>query len=278
MQETQPKEWQKFTKLYPSHAAAKFLERVASQLNKVDPNAADGTLRTFGTLGVLRHTIKDRGARFKLCQFEPEHDLNPDTLRMYQQNRLRVVPELVYSPWATEAHLQETGVKAKNWRIDLVLFVNGLPVATLELKSEFKQAVQNAIKQYKLTRPPVDPVAKKPEPLLTFKRGALVYFAVSQYEVYMATKLDGQDTYFLPFNKGTQDGGAGNDVPQDVNRYATDYLWNEVLLPKATVYSLALVHCRITGGHCAASAADPHGTRMTRKRRRVSLLLQGDRL
>jgi len=83
VQETQPKEWQKFTKLYPSHAAAKFLERVASQLNKVDPNAADGTLRTFGTLGVLRHTIKDRGARFKLCQFEPEHDLNPDTLRMY---------------------------------------------------------------------------------------------------------------------------------------------------------------------------------------------------
>ena len=191
---------------------------------------------------------------------------------------MRVVPELVYSPWATEAHLQETGVKAKNWRIDLVLFVNGLPVATLELKSEFKQAVQNAIKQYKLTRPPVDPVAKKPEPLLTFKRGALVHFAVSQYEVYMATKLDGQDTYFLPFNKGTQDGGAGNDVPQDVNRYATDYLWNEVLLPKATVYSLALVHCRITGGHCAASAANPHGSRMTRKRRRVSLLLQGDRL
>jgi type I restriction enzyme R subunit len=246
VQETQPKEWEKFTKLYPSNTEAKFLERVATQLNKVDPNAADGTLRTFGTLGVLRHTIKDRGARFKLCQFEPEHDLNPDTLRMYQKNRLRVVPELVYSPWTTKEQMEETGTKAKNWRIDLVLFVNGLPVATLELKSEFKQAVQNAIKQYKLTRPPVDPVAKKPEPLLTFKRGALVHFAVSQYEVYMTTRLAGQETFFLPFNRGTLDGGAGNDVPKDVNQYATDYLWNEVLLPKNLLNILArYVHLQI---------------------------------
>jgi type I restriction enzyme R subunit len=68
---------------------------------------------------------------------------------MYAGNILRVVPELVYSPYATDAHLQETGKRAKAWRIDLVLFVNGLPVVTLELKSEFKQAVQNAIKQYK---------------------------------------------------------------------------------------------------------------------------------
>ena len=246
VQDTQPKEWEKFTKLYPSNTDAKFLERVATQLNKADPNAADGTLRTFGTLGVLRHPIKDRGTLFSLCQFEPEHDLNPDTLRMYQNNRLRVVPELVYSPWATEKHLEETGVKAKNWRIDLVLFVNGLPVSTLELKSEFKQAVQNAIKQYKLTRPPVDPVSKKAEPLLTFKRGALVHFAVSQYEVYMTTRLEGLNTYFLPFNKGTLDGGSGNDVPKDVNQYATDYLWNEVLLPKNLLKILAnFVHLQI---------------------------------
>ena len=230
VKETQPKEWEKFVKLYPRDAEAKFLERVTAQRNKADPNAAHSTLRTFGTLGVLRHAIKDRGTRFKLCQFEPEHNLKPDTLRMYQKNRLRVVPELVYSPWATEAELAATGLKAKNWRIDLVLFVNGLPVATLELKSEFKQAVKNAIKQYKLTRLPVDPVAKKPEPLLTFKRGALVHFAVSQYEVYMATKLEGLGTTFLPFNRGTKDGGAGNDVPDEVNRYATDYLWNEVLM------------------------------------------------
>jgi len=73
-----------------------------------------------------------------------------------------------------------------------------------------------AIKQYKATRFAIDPITKKPEPLLTFKRGALVHFAVSQYEVYMATRLEGQETFFLPFNKGTEGGGAGNDVPDDV--------------------------------------------------------------
>ena len=106
----------------------------------------------------------------------------------------------------TAAHEAETGKKAKKWRIDLVLFVNGLPVATLELKSEFKQAVEEAIKQYRQTRLPKDPETKKPEPLLMFKRGALVHFAVSQYEVFMATKLEGANTYFLPFNKGTKEG------------------------------------------------------------------------
>ncbi len=246
VQDTQPKEWEKFEKLYPGNAEGKLLERVASQLNKADTNAADTTLRTFGTLGVLRHPVKDRGARISLCQFKPEHDLNPDTLARYQQNRLRVVPELVYSPWATQEQLDTTGKKAKSWRIDLVLFVNGLPIATLELKSEFKQAVQNAVKQYKLTRPPVDPVVKKAEPLLTFKRGALVHFAVSQYEVYMTTKLAGTDTFFLPFNKGMDDGAAGNEVPEDINRYATDYLWNEVLLPDNLLKILAkYIHLEI---------------------------------
>ena len=219
------------------------MENACSQ---VDPNATNQDSRRFGTLGVLRHELRDRNARFSLCQFKPEHDLNPETLARYCKNRLRVVPELVYSPWATEAHLAETGTKAKAWRIDLVLFVNGLPVATLELKSEFKQAVDRAIRQYKTTRLPFDPVAKKPEPLLTFKRGALVHFAVSQYEVHMATRLEGENTFFLPFNKGTEDGGAGNDVPADVNCYATDYLWNEVLLPDNLLAILArYVHLQI---------------------------------
>ncbi|WP_295760809.1 DEAD/DEAH box helicase family protein [Undibacterium sp.] len=246
VKDTQDEQWQKFRALYPHDSEQKFLERVATQLNKADPNAANKEMRTFGTLGVLRHELRDRGTRFSLCQFAPEHDLNPDTLVRYQQNRLRVVPELVYSPWATEAHLAETGTQAKAWRIDLVLFVNGIPVATLELKSEFKQAVHNAMKQYRTTRLPIDPVTKKPEPLLSFKRGALVHFAVSQYEVYMATRLEGDDTYFLPFNKGTFDGGAGNDVPEVLEQYATDYLWNEVLLPKNLLTILArYVHLQI---------------------------------
>lgn len=246
VKDTQDEQWQKFCKLYPNNSEQKFLERVASQLNKADPNAANKELRTFGTLGVLRNELRDRGTRFSLCQFKPEHDLNPDTLARYRQNRLRIVPELVYSPWASDAHALETGSKAKQWRIDLVLFVNGLPVVTLELKSEFKQAVQNAITQYKTTRLAIDPATKKPEPLLTFKRGALVHFAVSQYEVYMATRLEGNETYFLPFNKGTADGGAGNDVPADIHQYATDYLWNEVLLPDNLLNILArFVHLEI---------------------------------
>lgn len=235
VKETQDSQWQKYCKLYPNNPEQKFLEKVASQLNKADPNAANKEMRTCGTLGVLRHNVRDRGTSFSLCQFKPEHDLNPDTLARYKKNRLRVVPELVYSPWETKA-----------WRIDLVLFVNGLPIATLELKSEFKQAVERAIKQYKTTRPPIDPVSKKPEPLLTFKRGALVHFAVSQYEVYMTTKLEGENTSFLPFNKGTKDGGAGNAQPKDVNEYATEYLWNEVLLPDNILNILArFVHLQI---------------------------------
>jgi len=146
VQDTQPEQWQKFCALYPTNAEPKLLERVAEQLDKADPNAADQAMRTFGTLGVLRHELRDRGTRFSLCQFKPEHDLNPDTLVRYGKNRLRVVPELVYSPWATEAELATGGTRAKAWRIDLVLFVNGLPVATLELKSEFKQAADRAIK------------------------------------------------------------------------------------------------------------------------------------
>ena len=189
VKDTQSKQWQKFCGLYPNNPEQKFLERVASQLNKADPNAANKTVRTFGTLGVLRHELRDRGTRFNLCQFKPEHDLNPDTLARYKKNRLRVVPELVYSPWATDEHEAETGVRAKKWRIDLVLFVNGLPVATMELKSEFKQPVSNAVKQYKTTRFAIDPITKKPEPLLTFKRGALVHFAVSQDQVLHGDSL-----------------------------------------------------------------------------------------
>ncbi|VFS48182.1 Type I restriction enzyme R protein N terminus (HSDR_N) [Budvicia aquatica] len=120
-----------------------------------------------------------------------------------------------------------------------MLFINGLPIATLELKSEFKQAVHNAIKQYKKTRLPKDPITNKPEPLLTFKRGALVHFAVSQYEVFMAHKLAGDNTFFLPFNKGTKEGGAGNETPDNENEYATSYLWNEVLLPDNLLKILA---------------------------------------
>nr|WP_299040028.1 DEAD/DEAH box helicase family protein [uncultured Psychrobacter sp.] len=232
VQTTQPQEWEKFCRTFPIDSERHFISALVKQLNKADAHATDRASRTYGTLGVLRHGLKIRNARFSLCQFKPEHSLNPETMARYEANICRVVPEVVYSPHTSlKEGADANGKVAKRNRIDIVLFVNGLPVTTMELKSEFKQAVQNAITQYKKTRLPKDPDTKKPEPLLTFKRGALVHFAVSQYEVYMTTKLAGDSTYFLPFNKGTSDGGAGNDVPADSSRYATDYLWNEVLTP-----------------------------------------------
>lgn len=232
VQTTQPQEWEKFCRTFPIDSERHFINALVKQLNKADANATDRASRTYGTLGVLRHGLKIRNARFSLCQFRPEHNLNPETMARYEANICRVVPEVVYSPYTSlKEGANANGKVAKRNRIDIVLFVNGLPVTTMELKSEFKQAVQNAITQYKRTRLPKDPDTKKPEPLLTFKRGALVHFAVSQYEVYMTTKLAGDNTYFLPFNKGTSDGSAGNDVPADSSRYATDYLWNEVLTP-----------------------------------------------
>ncbi|MDE0490128.1 type I restriction endonuclease [Psychrobacter sp. A3] len=232
VQTTQPQEWKKFCRTFPIDSERHFITALVKQLNKADAHATDRASRTYGTLGVLRHGLKIRNARFSLCQFKPEHSLNPETMARYEANICRVVPEVVYSPYTSiKDGADANGKVAKRNRIDIVLFVNGLPVTTMELKSEFKQAVQNAITQYKRTRLPKDPDTKKPEPLLTFKRGALVHFAVSQYEVYMTTRLAGYSTYFLPFNKGTSDGGAGNDVPADSSRYATDYLWNEVLTP-----------------------------------------------
>ncbi|MEN6671207.1 DEAD/DEAH box helicase family protein [Psychrobacter sp. B38] len=235
VQTTQPKEWEKFCRTFPIDSERHFIAALVKQLNKADEHATDRASRTYGTLGVLRHGLKIRNARFDLCQFKPEHSLNSQTMARYKANICRVVPEVVYSPHASlkgSPKGKTDGKVAKRNRIDIVLFVNGLPVTTMELKSEFKQAVQNAITQYKKTRLSKDPDTKKPEPLLTFKRGALVHFAVSQYEVYMTTKLDGARTYFLPFNKGTIEGGAGNSIPSDSSRYATDYLWNEVLTPE----------------------------------------------
>lgn len=233
VQRTQADEWEKFCRLFPQDPEVQFIKQLVKQLGKASEQATDRASRTYGTLGVLRHGLKIRNTRFSLCQFKPEHSLNPEVLARYEGNICRVVPEVVYSahlnPKDTEEAATSNTKTAKRHRIDLVLFVNGLPVVTMELKSEFKQAVENAKLQYKRDRLPVDPASKKPEPLLSFKRGALVHFAVSQYDVFMTTKLAGDDTFFLPFNKGTRDGGAGNDIPLDHNRYATDYLWNEVL-------------------------------------------------
>ncbi|MAL95615.1 MAG: restriction endonuclease subunit R [Haliea sp.] len=208
VQEAYPNRWEKFCKNNPQDPSAALLKAVTRELDK------------HGTLEVLRHGFKVPGVKIDLCSFRPDHGMNPEAQARYGANRLRVVSEVSYSPHARPGEY--------NPRLDLVLFVNGIPTATLELKSQFKQSVENAKRQYMYDRPPKDPVTRKPEPLLTFKRGALVHFAVSQTEVAMTTRLDGKGTYFLPFNQGSLEGGAGNPPAPDENTYATAYLWKQV--------------------------------------------------
>ena len=218
-QEAYPDRWEKFCKNNPHNPEEALLKAVTRGLDKQ------------GTLEVLRHGIKTPGVHIATCAFQPDHGMNPDAAARYQANRFRVVPEVSYSPHAKPGEY--------NPRLDLVLFVNGIPTATLELKSQFKQNIDNAKRQYRKDRPPKDPITRKPEPLLTFKRGALVHFAVSQDEVAMTTKLAGQDTFFLPFNQGTEDGGAGNPRAADGATYATGYLWERVFQPDAWMRILA---------------------------------------
>ncbi|MGL4616594.1 MAG: type I restriction endonuclease subunit R [Shewanella sp.] len=211
VQQSQPEGWQRFCKTYSEQPERHLLDGAVRQLNR-----SEG-----GTLWLLRNQIEDRGHRLKVASFKPDHDLNPELLTRYQANRLRVVPELVYSPHGYDG------------RIDLTLFLNGIPVATLELKSCFKQSLENAKKQYREDRLPK--THGRDEPLLSFRRGALVHFAVNQFEVAMTTKLAGDSTFFLPFNQGTREGGAGNDQPLPVNGaegIATGYLWQEILKPE----------------------------------------------
>jgi type I restriction enzyme R subunit len=207
---TQPEQWDKLAQHFPDS------DRNPTATADALLKSLERDLKSKGTLWVLRNQVKDRGAKFDICSFKPDHDLNPEASVRYNKNILRVVPELVYSP------------NNYDGRLDLTLFVNGIPVATCELKSEFKQSINNAKVQYMKDRQPKDPTTKKPEPLLTFKRGALVHFAVSQYNVAMTTRLAGKKTFFLPFDQGTSDGGQGNDIPANDHDYATAYLWNEI--------------------------------------------------
>jgi type I restriction enzyme R subunit len=208
-QEAWPERWDKFAASNPQSPKKVLIQKAVRELEKK------------GTLDVLRHGFKVPGVKIDLCSFKPDHGMNPDTERRYKANRLRVVEEVSYSP-----HAKIDG--KYNPRLDLVLFVNGIPTATLELKSEFKQSVENAKRQYKYDRPVKDPLTRKVEPLLAFKRGALVHFAVSQDEVAMTTKLAGKETFFLPFNRGSAEGGAGNPRAESEDSYATSYLWEQL--------------------------------------------------
>jgi len=239
-QDAHPQQWERFCKHNGQNPEAALIRAVTRELDK------------HGTLDVLRHGFRVPGARVELCSFKPDHEMNQESLVRYRANRLRVVPEVSYSPHARKGEYDP--------RLDLVLFVNGIPTATLELKSEFKQSAEQAKRQYCRDRPVKDPLTRKEEPLLTFKRGALVHFAVSQFEVAMTTKLAGRDTFFLPFNLGTEDGGAGNPLPQNEDDYATAYLWERVLQPDAWLKILGrFLHLE------RKTVEDFHGKRTTKE-------------
>lgn len=202
IQESQPKAWESLTKSQGSLAGETVLSRVRAQL---DQRGTLDVLRNGVELLALKHTLK-------LAEFKPALAMNPDILARYAANRLRVVRQVHYS-----VHNENS--------IDLVLFLNGLAIATVELKTDFTQSVDDAIDQYRFDRLP-RPKGQLPEPLLSFPHGALVHFAVSNREVSMVTKLDGPATVFLPFNQGDA-GAAGNPVnPRGGHR--TAYLWEQV--------------------------------------------------
>lgn len=202
VESTQPDNWQRLSKTHGASLPQVLADRIRKNLNE------------RGTLDVLRRGVEMLGLKepLELAQFKPALAINPAIQAKYAANRLRVVRQVCHSPNNPKDEL------------DLVLFLNGIPVATAELKSNFTQGVLDAVDQYRFDRNP-QPKGGMPEPLLAFPGGALVHFAVSQSEVMMTTKLVGKDTFFLPFNRGNE-GGAGNAPNPD--GFATAYLWEEV--------------------------------------------------
>lgn len=201
VQETNPDAWKILQKNHGASAEATLLKRLRDSLNQ------------SGTLHVLREGFDVLGLRgsLEMAKFKPALVMNPDIMKRYEANRLRVIRQVRYSE-----HNENS--------IDLVLFLNGIPVATIELKTDNTQSIDDAVYQYKNDRNP-HPKGQNPEPLLTFKSGALVHFAVSSSFVKMTTNLKGMRTTFLPFDLG-DDGGAGN--PVNPNGHKTAYLWEQV--------------------------------------------------
>ncbi len=191
LRSTQPAAWERISSVHGPDTENRVIQRLCRKMD----------LR--GSLDVLRNSFTDHSVKFRMACFQPESGLNPDTVTLYEQNHLKVY----YSR------------KNKN-SVDLVLSLNGLPVATIELKNQFTgQNTQNAKRQYAATR-------DNRELLFAFKKRALVHFAADTDEVYMTTRIDGEKTFWLPFNKG-HNHGRGN--PPVENNYRTAYLWEEIL-------------------------------------------------
>ncbi len=200
LQDTQPKLLEQMKTLHGVELDAMIITALLKELD------------TKGSLHILRHGFKFYGKTFRLAYFKPAHGLNYDVLALYQKNLLTVTRQVPCHP-----HNNDT--------IDLLFAVNGLPVATCELKNPGTgQNWRNAVNQYRDDR---DPRA----PLFQFKSRALVHFAADPDEIHMTTRLRKEKTYFLPFNRGNHPGeiqcGAGN--PQHQSGYRTGYFWEEIM-------------------------------------------------
>ena len=197
---TQSKNWERLEEIHGSITEEYFLKMVEKEIKE------------FGLLATLRGKIKLNGLEFKLIYFKPETGINQDNVDLYNMNYCECVRQLHYS-------------MKNNNSLDVVLFINGFPLVTMELKNQYTgQNVNNAVRQYKEDRDPN-------EPIFQFNERSLVHFAVDLFECNMTTKLNGEKTYFLPFNQGSNGagnvGGAGN--PNNENGFGTDYLWKKVL-------------------------------------------------
>ncbi|HSV64747.1 MAG TPA: RNA-binding domain-containing protein [Mycobacteriales bacterium] len=191
---TQAGAWERLTRQHgdPNEAQRAFTDRLSKELS------------SRGTVDVLRRGVVDRGVTIRLAYFRPAHGLTPALVQRYDANRLTVTRQLPFDP--------ESGKT-----VDLALFVNGLPVATAELKNQLTgQTIADAKAQYRSTRDAAN---------LTLARRAVVHFAVDTERVAMTTRLAGAETAFLPFDRG-HDGAAGNPANPDGHR--TAYLWCEV--------------------------------------------------
>ncbi len=193
---TQPKEWERLKQHHGADVKPRFLARLSREIAR------------RGALDVLRNGVKDSGCKFRLAYFRPASGLNEELQRLHAANLFAVVRQLRYS---------EQGEQS----LDLVLFLNGIPIFTVELKNRLNgQDVEDAIRQYRTDRDPR-------EPLLTYGR-CLAHFAVDPEQVFVTTALAGPKTRFLPFNQG-RFGGAGNPpVPPTRTGFPTDYLWERI--------------------------------------------------
>jgi len=222
VQDTQAGEWAKLLAHYATSAEDTFF----AQLGKA--------LKDRGVLDVLRQGIKIvPGIQFRLCYFRPASALEPKRVAEYEANILSVMKEVEYS-------------QKNDGRLDVVLFVNGLPFATIEAKNLLTGTTfRHAEKQYRQDRSPAG------EPLLTFKRGALVHFALDEDNVSMTTRLQNGKTRFLPFNRG-RNGGAGNSDVEGDFRVAYLYRpgpWGDAIFSRAVLLDIIgrFIHLETAG-------------------------------